>query len=1116
MIPPYSQLTLLDSLGSSRVQTVCATEYYLFIGTVDGQILSYKLIYEDITDEEESDLENDGKKVIKQVIKSVEFYKKNSLGYGKKPITDMQVILDLDILITLCDGHINVFSMHAVEKVMPSFQPKDTQGFCIDKKNPHRILVRYKKDFMIYVYRPNLGVFDHDHRHPLAPELVKPLSVEWYDNTLYLGLKKSYVMADIRKASEYHELLSHKESEPLVKFLPPNMILLRQQTQATLIPVQTSESSSSKLSATAAPPPPPPPPTSGFSITPINVASTVFYTTTNFFTATLSTIPTITGTSSSSTPPPPSLTALMKTLPWPAGGPSPQLLSFEFPFLLSVHNTNLSVQNILTQERVQQLQFQNSNIVAMELLVREIDGGIPGVIDSSSSSVSGGGKKFGRVAVVATASRIHLLTPISIELQVQKMFEDGQVNEGVDFFRSVYSNSERDVFEQKLKRVYAKAGIASFCSLHFENAFLYFEKSDINCCEIISFFDNILPPQLNYKPRFHSHKNFKEILLKAKKLSSTSTIPSPNLSLTPTSNSVSTPNLNLGAQNPRSSSQEEAFSIRYYQTAVTMLIDFLCKKRTPMKKSDEQIGIDTALAKFWADLGKWEKLYVLLSNLNNVSSNDTESYFEQKGYTYALGCLAKSIKDEKRALELWNKLATNSLFGSDQSEPNGVRDSISLLSSTSNIDLIWIYSPTLFKKVGSDALKIFIENGHPELDPETVLRFLESLDLPSSSSATSFTLQQMYLEHLVSQPSPPREEFFTQLGMMYIDTIITLLSNSTSESQIPGTEIGILGTTRKKFIEFLRTHNLYNSAAFLARIGDSRLFPECVFLNRKLGKHENALSILINQLNDYNGAEEYCLSYRYITPITSESVTSVSSSSGTGLEESRKPKQPFVIKSPNILFSVNSPESITPQRPISRVRMENQTISKGGSRILQRRDRKITTNEPSSFRSTSEETQVADVSELLFTMFKILMFSHIEKNPGHLSPLALKLLETHSDSMPITQVISILPEDIPISDISQFLTKSIQHKTHVLRDGQIVKNLYKFQYLKVSGLYTTVRSKSVMITKETECGVCRKYINDKVFATFPNGVVVHYKCYNPDDRHTDPVTKRNFKEFPMI
>jgi hypothetical protein len=50
----------------------------------------------------------------------------------------------------------------------------------------------------------------------------------------------------------------------------------------------------------------------------------------------------------------------------------------------------------------------------------------------------------------------------------------------------------------------------------------------------------------------------------------------------------------------------------------------------------------------------------------------------------------------------------------------------------------------------------------------------------------------------------------------------------------------------------------------------------------------------------------------------------------------------------------------------------------------------------------------------------------------------------------------------------------------------------------------------VAITRDKLCPVCYKPLGDRVFAYFPNGTVVHFKCFR--DATIDPVTGLDFKK----
>ena len=59
-----------------------------------------------------------------------------------------------------------------------------------------------------------------------------------------------------------------------------------------------------------------------------------------------------------------------------------------------------------------------------------------------------------------------------------------------------------------------------------------------------------------------------------------------------------------------------------------------------------------------------------------------------------------------------------------------------------------------------------------------------------------------------------------------------------------------------------------------------------------------------------------------------------------------------------------------------------------------------------------------------------------------------------------------------------------------------------------------LKARRVVVHKERMCAVCHKRINDQVFAFYPNGVVVHFKCAK--DKHVDPVSGRDFRQIPLL
>ena len=75
---------------------------------------------------------------------------------------------------------------------------------------------------------------------------------------------------------------------------------------------------------------------------------------------------------------------------------------------------------------------------------------------------------------------------------------------------------------------------------------------------------------------------------------------------------------------------------------------------------------------------------------------------------------------------------------------------------------------------------------------------------------------------------------------------------------VPALEIAMV-TARSKLKIMLQTSSSYRVEMLLAEIQRTNLHQECAVLYGKLGQHEQALKLLVNQLGDFAGAEEYCV-----------------------------------------------------------------------------------------------------------------------------------------------------------------------------------------------------------------------------------------------------------------
>ncbi len=146
--------------------------------------------------------------------------------------------------------------------------------------------------------------------------------------------------------------------------------------------------------------------------------------------------------------------------------------------------------------------------------------------------------------------------------------------------------------------------------------------------------------------------------------------------------------------------------------------------------------------------------------------------------------------------------------------------------------------------------------------------------------------------------------------------------------------------------------------------------------------------------------------------------------------------------------------------------------------------------------------------DLPLALFKVYL-TQPKANHESISSSALTFLISQATDLNPEVVLPLLPRETPVQLISEYLITAMRDIHHRYRDGQIVKNLLRSERLKLKYQLSILTDKSVTITKDKMCPVCNKYIGDKVFAYYPNGTVVHFKCFK--DLTIDPTNQKDFK-----
>jgi Vam6/Vps39-like protein vacuolar protein sorting-associated protein 39 len=123
---------------------------------------------------------------------------------------------------------------------------------------------------------------------------------------------------------------------------------------------------------------------------------------------------------------------------------------------------------------------------------------------------------------------------------------------------------------------------------------------------------------------------------------------------------------------------------------------------------------------------------------------------------------------------------------------------------------------------------------------------------------------------------------------------------------------------------------------------------------------------------------------------------------------------------------------------------------------------------------------------------------------------ALALLKAHFGRIDTPKALDMLPVNVSIKQLLPFFRSVLRADTETRRNSQIIHSLVKSENLQVHEQLIAARSRAIVINEGKPCPVCKKRLGTSVFASYPNGVVVHYICCQ--DKSICPVTRTNFAD----
>lgn len=149
-----------------------------------------------------------------------------------------------------------------------------------------------------------------------------------------------------------------------------------------------------------------------------------------------------------------------------------------------------------------------------------------------------------------------------------------------------------------------------------------------------------------------------------------------------------------------------------------------------------------------------------------------------------------------------------------------------------------------------------------------------------------------------------------------------------------------------------------------------------------------------------------------------------------------------------------------------------------------------------------EDDRDPDSKPSIYHMLLSLYLTPPPPNKPNLEP-ALSLLSRHGSRLPAESTLSLIPDDLPVTELESYFRGRIRAANSVISESRIVEGLHKTQLVNTQALLLlgdgipggqNGRSRKVVISEERVCGVCHKRLGNSVVAVLPDNTVVHYGC----------------------
>ncbi|KAI8994624.1 hypothetical protein BDB01DRAFT_846646 [Pilobolus umbonatus] len=441
-------------------------------------------------------------------------------------------------------------------------------------------------------------------------------------------------------------------------------------------------------------------------------------------------------------------------------------------------------------------------------------------------------------------------------------------------------------------------------------------------------------------------------------------------------------------------------------------------------------AIDTSLLKIYLTLKDDPSVYLLLQQKNDCCIEGSSQLLLDAEKYYALSTLYEQRHMYEKVLEIWTKIYTGEL--EDRDFKDGINRVKRLLLKDIHpeelpLPIVMKYIWWLTNQNAKDGVEVLTRSPRKDdMDADEILVRLEGY----SNEAV-----RTYLEYLVLTQKSERAEYHTRLACSYVKDVETIIKDKNElqsmndlvddfkyhvackQTRITTTEQTEGHTDEHTFVEYLgnipnQTHlirmrlllirllqrsTLYSPQELLKTISRAGpLLIEEVIVYGRMNNHKEALGILIHALNDFVGAEIYCIT------------------NGQSIGDSPTPKG-------NINQVMPRSSSLS-----------NQKVQKPFPPIIQENEENL---------STEQLSQRQQLFTMLFDSFLSI------KDRDKMMVRIMHLLNTQGIYLDIIKVLQSIPDHWPIHLLEQFLTRSMRRTLDVYNESKIVVGLARGENL---------------------------------------------------------------------